>query len=41
MLKGAVSKSFIIYYTIFLVTNKLFDTLVSIDNKDLLPYNCK
>jgi hypothetical protein len=33
MLKGAVSKSFITYRTIFLVTNKLFNTPVNINDK--------
>jgi hypothetical protein len=39
--KGAASKSFIIYYTIFLVTNELLNTSVNIDNKDLLLYSYK
>jgi hypothetical protein len=41
ILKGAVSKSFITHYTIFLVANELFNTPVGIDNKDLLPCSYK
>jgi hypothetical protein len=36
MPKGAASKSFITHYTIFLVANKLLNTSVNINNKDLL-----
>ena len=41
MPKGATSKYSIIYHTEFLVTNKLLDVPISINNKDLLPYSYK
>ena len=37
MPKGATSGYSIVYYTEFLVTNKLLDVPIGIDDKDLLP----
>ena len=39
--KGTTSKYSIIYYTKFLITNKLLNIPISIDNKDLLSYSYK
>ena len=41
MPKGTTSKYSIVYHTKFLVTNKLLNVPISIDNKDLLPCGCK
>ena len=41
MPKGAASKCSIVYHTEFLVTNKLLNVPVSIDNEDLLPCGCE
>ena len=41
MPKGAASKYSIVYYTKFLITNKLLNIPISIDNKNLLSYSYK
>ena len=39
--KGTTSKYSIVYYTEFLITNKLLNIPISINNKDLLSYSYK
>ena len=41
MSKDTTSKYSIVYYTKFLITNKLLNIPISIDNKNLLSYNYK
>ena len=41
MPKGTTSECSIVYHTKFLVTNKLLDIPVGIDDEDLLPCGCE